>query len=286
MKLLITGITGNTGNAVYQAYQKDLNHPHEIIGGVRKVEKYKEEFKDIELRSLDFLEPSTFDDATKQVDAIFLVRPPQISDYQVLNQFIDVAIKNQVKQIVFLSLMGIEKNPFPPHKKIEQHLLNSQVNYTFLRPSFFMENLMETHLEDIVKSDDLFIPSGMAKLSFIASEDIGLAAKNVLGHSNHYNKAYTLTGSESLNYQEVSHIMTEVLGRKITYSKPGLLKFRRTMLKRGYPKDFVNVMLFLNIMTRLNTASKVTVDLKHLIGQEPITMKEFIQKNRTKFKKE
>ena len=282
MNVLITGITGNTGDALYQALKESTVT---IIGGVRNPNKYQEKFSDIELRSLDFYDQSTYHSSTLGIDKLFLVRPPEVSNYKLLNEFIDVAVKNRVKHIVFISLMGIEKNPFPPHRKIEKHLKAVDVKYTFLRPSFFMQNLLETHLYDIVKHDDLFIPSGKAKLSFIDTSDIGLAAKTALLNDEHLNKAYTLTGSESLTYYQVSDDLSVVLKRPITYSKPSLYRFKQRMLKRGYKKDFINVMLFLNIMTRLGNAKQVTNDFFKLTKAHPRTMKQFIETNKHKFKK-
>ena len=117
---------------------------------------------------------------------------------------------------------------------------------------------------------------------FIDTKDIGEVAKACLIDSKHENKAYTLTGSESLNYYDVAKILTKVLNRKIKYSKPSLLKFIQRMLKRGLKKDYVNVMVFLNIMTRLNTASKVTDDVEQIIGRKPILFEQFVINNKEK----
>ncbi|WP_338151701.1 hypothetical protein [Listeria grandensis] len=43
-------------------------------------------------------------------------------------------------------------------------MMRLELPYTFLRPSFFMQNLNTTHQMDIQKNQDLFIPAGKAKL--------------------------------------------------------------------------------------------------------------------------
>ena len=43
------------------------------------------------------------------------------------------------------------------------------------------------------------------------------------------NKAYPLTGNESIDYDEVAAILSDVLGRPINYSDPSLLRFARRM---------------------------------------------------------
>ena len=36
--------------------------------------------------------------------------------------------------------------------------------------------------------------------------------------------------------------MSDVLNRNIHYSNPGIFEFRRTLIQRGTPKEFANVM--------------------------------------------
>ncbi|ERJ13407.1 SDR family oxidoreductase [Haloplasma contractile] len=281
MKVLVTGATGNVGFSTCNAL---IKRGVEVVATTSDLRRSKNLFsEEIELRKLDFYKPDTFKNVLDGIDKVFLMRPPKIGDPKVINCFIDKAVELGVNHFTFLSLLGIEKNPIPPHYKIEKHLQQVNATYTSLRPSFFMQNLTGAHLEDILKHDDLFIPSGKAKLSFIDTNDIGEVAAVTLIEDGHENKGYTLTGSESLNYYDVADIMTDVLGRKITYSKPGLLKFRREMLSRGQKKEYVNVLLLLNIMTRLGTAKLVTDEIDKILGRRPITMRQFVEEHKALF---
>ena len=197
--------------------------------------------------------------------------------------FLERAKKAGVEQIVFVSLLGVEKNSIVPHRKIEEfiHLLGFQ--YTFLRPSFFMQNLNTTHREDILIRDELFIPVEKAKTSFIDTRDIAEIAAISLTEEEHINKAYTLTGKKAITYEEIASIMSDVLNRKINYSNPGILEFRRTLLKRGTPKEFANVMTMLYTMTKLRTAKNVTEDAEKLLNRKPITFREYIEDHKQYF---
>ncbi|MBU3112378.1 NmrA family NAD(P)-binding protein [Clostridium lacusfryxellense] len=117
------------------------------------------------------------------IGKILLVRPPQLTDVKgIFNPFIQKCKVNGVKQVIFLSLLGAEKNPFPPHHKIEKAILASGIPYTFIRPSFFMQNLSTTHATDIKERDDLFIPCGKAKISGICYSNDGIISYNKIGH--------------------------------------------------------------------------------------------------------
>ncbi len=274
-KILLTGISGNVGSAVVD-YLKSKNI--DFLAGVRNVEKSKQKDSSIDYVYVDFEDPSTFEAALAGVQKVFLVRPPQLTDVKgIFQPFIDKCKLADVNQIVFLSLLGAENNPFPPHHKIEKAIVASGIPYTFIRPSFFMQNLSTTHAEDIKERNDLFIPSGNAKVSFIDTRDIGEIIGRTLSEEGHENKAYTITGFEAITYYEVAATMTKYLGRKITYSNPPLFKFRKDMIKRGAKKDFATVMMVLYLTTKLGMAKTVTSTAETLLKRKPRSIDDFVK---------
>lgn len=275
MKILITGMTGNVGSEVaHSLYNKGI--PFEA--GVRNLEKAKQEFgSHYEYVEFDFLNPLTFVKAFENITSLFLVRPPALGDFQQIKPVIDFAVDSGVKRIVFLSLMGIERNPIPPHYKIEKYIRSLNISYTFLRPGFFMQNLNQAHCQDIKDHNDIYIPAGHAKVSFIDARDIGEIAAKTLSEPGHENKSYTLTGKEALRYNQVAAIFSYVLKREVTYSNPSPLRFRKTMIDRGVDKKFVNVMVGLYLTTRMGMAKAVTPDTEVLLGRSPRTVTEYVR---------
>ncbi|MGH4140304.1 SDR family oxidoreductase [Clostridium sp.] len=274
-KILLTGITGNVGSAVVD-YLKSINR--DFLAGVRNIKKSIEQDDSMEYVNFDFQDIDTYETALNGVKKVFLVRPPQLTDVNgIFKPFIQKCKEVGVEQIVFLSLLGAEKNPFPPHHKIEKVILESEIPYTFIRPSFFMQNLSTTHAEDIKLRDDLFIPSGKAKISFIDTRDIGEIIGRTLSEKGHENKAYTITGSEAITYFQVAESMTRILGRKITYSNPPLFKFRNEMIVRGIKREFATVMMILYLTTKLGMANHVSSTAEVLLKRKPRTIDVFIK---------
>lgn len=78
-----------------------------------------------------------------------------------------------IRQIVFLSLQGVQHNRSTPHYVIEQYLKSSGVSYTCLRPKFFMQNLSVIHAAEIRDDDEVFVPAGRSFTAFIDTRDIG-----------------------------------------------------------------------------------------------------------------
>jgi uncharacterized protein YbjT (DUF2867 family) len=144
-----------------------------------------------------------------------------------------------------------------------------------------MQNVSGIHSEEIREEDKIFIPAGRSKTSFIDAADIGLSIAVLLHEPEKYkNTAHTITGPEALDYYQVAAILSRITGRKITYDKPGYLKYRSYYIKkRGLDKGFVNVTIALYFMTRMGTAKKVTDDFYKLTGKKPRTFENFVRDN-------
>lgn len=277
-KILVTGITGKVG---YQVAKQLYLSGAKIKGAVRIPQKAKvtlgEEFKDVEFVRFGFSLQATYDEALKDVNKIFIVRPLEDAGTQTfITHFLDYAKGKGIEHIVFLSIMGAEKNFMLPHGKIEKHIMNLGIPYTILRSSLFMQNFNTIHMLDIKEKNDILVPAGKAKVSFIDVRDIGEAAATVLLEDIHLNCAYTLTGGKAISFSEAADIFSSVLGRTIKYSNPSPIRFRQVMLDRELGADFANAMSGIYIASRLGSASKVTPELENILERKPRAFEDYI----------
>lgn len=282
-KILVLGSTGNIGWPVVQelAQQQDIK----VVAGTFHDAPAAMEKLNCTTVHFDFLDPATFAPALQGVNKLFFVRPPQLAKPQEdMLPFLKAVQSHGVDQVVFVSLMGVEKNPMVPHRKIERMITELDLPYTFIRPSFFMQNLSTTHVEDIRQHHDLFIPAGHAKTSFIDTRDIAAVAVTALRDPQYIGQALTITGPEALTYDQVAQIMTKELGEPISYSHPSLWKFRQTMIRRGMKKDFVNVMVMLYVITQLGNAKATTDTLPRVLHRPAHTLAEFVHDNQALFR--
>lgn len=279
MKILITGASGNVGKYVAKALIA-LNEPVKLAG--TDTTKLKSIFGDAaETTAFDFTDASTFDVALEDVDRVFLMRPPHLGNPEDLYPFIDKMREKNIKLVSFFSLMGVEKNTIPPHHKIEKYIEQSKLPYAHIRPGFFMQNLSGIHAEEIKTMNEILVPAGKSRTSFIDAADIGDAIAMLLHHpQKHANNAYTITGPDALDYYEVAKIISEETGRKIIYKNPGFLRYRNHMIKtRKLEGGYVNVTMALYLMTRLGTAAPVTNTFETLTGKKPRTFRAFVKEN-------
>lgn len=286
MKILVTGASGNVGRHIVERL---LSLGETVKTAGTDLDKHEKMFGvTVEPVYFDFTDPDTFKTALENVDRVFLMRPPHLGSPEDLYPIIDALKTKGIKLVTFLSLMGVEKNTIPPHHKIEKYIEEKTLPYAHIRPGFFMQNISGIHSEEIRERDEIFVPAGKSKTSFIDAKDIGEATAIILASADeHQNTTYTLTGSEALDYYQVADILSEVTGRKISYNKPGFLKYRHHYIKhRQLDKTYVNVTVALYFMTRMGTAEKVTADFEQLTGRKPTTFKAFAERNKSRFMRE
>ncbi|CAN5530996.1 NmrA family NAD(P)-binding protein [soil metagenome] len=278
IKILILGATGNVGFETLRILVKKYFHQVEIFAGVLNVEEAKKKilFPGINFIQFDFENYSTFDAALTGIDKLFLVRPPQLSDVKKIFTPLIIAVKKQnISHIVFLSLQGVEKNPITPHYKIEKLIQEKNIPFSFLRPSFFMQNLTTTHRQEIKEKNEIFIPAGNGKTNFVDVRDIAEVAARILISEDHVNKAYELTGPEALDYFEIANIISKEVNREIIYKNPSILSFIISKKREGYPFKFITVMIALYTVARLGKAAGYSPELENLLGRVPGKFTEF-----------
>ena len=274
--VLVIGALGNVGAEVVKGLQARGRKVRAADIDERKV---RAKFGDsVETVHFDFAKPETVEATFQGVEKMFLMRPPPITDVKrYMFPAIDAAKRAGVKHVVFLSLIGIENVTFVPHYKVEQYLKQVSLQATFLRCSFFMQNLNTSHRQEIKERSEIFVPVGKAKTSFIDVRDIGTVAAVALMEEGHADKCYDLTGCEGLDYWKVAAIMSEVLGRTITYRNPNPFSFLIETVRRGISLQYALVMLGLYSSTRLGMAERVTNEVERLTGCKPITFRQYVQ---------
>ncbi|ASD22564.1 NAD(P)-dependent oxidoreductase [Cryobacterium sp. LW097] len=279
--ILVTGATGNVGHAVVEAL---LSAGRTVRAAGRDRDAVSKMFGDrVETVSLDFTDPSTWTAAFSGVRQMFLLRPPQLGKpKKQMLPALEFAREQGVEQIVFLSLQGAEKNKVVPHAALESWLRTSGISWTFVRASFFHQNLSTTHLTDIRDRNELVVPAGRGATAFVDAEDVGAVAAAVLLDPHTYsNKALTVTGDEAITYERIAQILTAELGRPIRYAQPGAIRYALHARRRlVMPWGMVFVTLAIYTTARLRMAAGLTQSVRDVLGRDPISFAQFAHRKR------
>lgn len=274
--ILVTGATGNVGRHVVRAL-KARGVP--VRAAVFSAERARGVLgEDIDLVELDFEDPATFARASTGARGLFLLRPPHLARVATtLNPFIDVAQRQGVEHVVFLSVAGAEKNRFVPHRAVEAHLQACGVASTLLRPGFFAQNLGDAYRQDIRDDDRLFVPAGRGRAAFVDVRDVAEVAADAFLDGRHRGQAYTLTGREALDFDQVAARLTEALGRPIHYARPSALAYVRHLRRRRLPAGQIAVQTALHLLLRTGNGARVDPTLERLLGRPPTSLATYIR---------
>jgi len=286
-RILITGATGNIGMEIIRFLFKN-NTENQIIAGVRDIEKAKQIFNkypQLEFVTFDFERFDSFEVALENIDTIFLLRPPHISDVPTyFNPLIEKIKQKNIHQIVFLSVQGVETSKIIPHNKIEKLIRESETDYIFMRPSYFMQNLTTTLLKDIQFKRQIILPAGKAKFNWIDIENIGESGAIVLTEFQKYkNQAIELTGYENENFYFVTDLINEVIHDKIEYLNVNPFKFYSIKKKEGMATGLIIVMMMLHFLPRFQKEPRISNSFEKMTGKKPTTLREFIHRKKNKF---
>jgi len=284
MNILITGATGNVGRQIVR-YLSEIkskrNKQYQVIIADRDIDRAKTTFANVDnlcYRHFDFDDTESFTQSFEGIDIMFLLRPPQISEVdKYFRPLFDEAKSTGIRKIVFLSVQGADKSKVIPHNKIELLIKEYEFDYIFVRPSYFMQNLTTTLLNEIKTKSTITLPSGNAKFNWIDVRDIGnCIAELIMSFDNYSNQAITITGEENLDYSTAASYLSEELGREIKYRSINPISFYFLKRKQGLSSGFAIVMTILHFLPRLQGEPEITDNYHKITGERPTSLIEFI----------
>jgi uncharacterized protein YbjT (DUF2867 family) len=235
--ILVTGATGRQGGAVYQQLQKkgfklralvrnpDSNQARQLMG-------YEEE---VFQGSLD--DPDSLMRAMDDVYGVFSVQPYTANEIQQGVAVIEAAKRQGVSHFVYSSVGSANEETGIPHfetkVKVEEHLRSSGLQYTILRPVFFMENWQRAFGESIPNGQLQQPLSPTATLQMIAVDDIGAFAALAFEHPGRWkNRTLSLAGDE-LSMQQIADAFNRVTARDVKHVQVSWDQFEKNMGRMG-----------------------------------------------------
>ena len=288
--ILVTGATGTVGNEVVKHLAAiSSSSDYDIRAAVHSKNKSDQlrqfENKGVEIVDLDYTKPKTVASALNNVDKIFLQTLPVPNVADISSNLMNEAKKNGVKYIVKLSAMEADSEPgstiLQLHGKEEKIIKDSGIPYTFLRPTAFMQNFVTQFGHTIRTQNAFYIPAGDAKMSFIDARDIATITVGILTNNNHGasqqhdNKTYNITGQDALSYSQVANILSNEVGKKISYIDISEDDARKGMKQIGVDNWSIDIMLELFKIIRAGYGSETTNVVERITGRKPIPFAQF-----------
>lgn len=227
-KVLVAGATGLLGSEICE---KLVQRGHEVRALVRptsepaRVARLKS--LGIDLVTADLKAPESLEKACRGVGVVVCTASSTLShqpgdsietvDRDGLRNLVDAAKKEHVNRFVFTSLSGNmdESSPLQDAKRsVEQHVKQSGLEYTILRPSYFMEVWLSPAVGfNVAASTAVVYGKGDRKLSWISFRDVAEFAVSALESRSTWNRVLELGGPETLSPLDVVKIFERATGR-------------------------------------------------------------------------
>lgn len=185
----------------------------------------------------DYADQDSVRDALAGTHTVFMVSASESADRLAQHKaFVTAAVEAGVRHLVYVSFYGAAPEATftlaRDHFHTEQHIRASGLAYTFLRDNFYAE-----FVPDLVGQDGVIRgPAGQGRAAFVAQDDIADAAVAVLSRpDDHAGTAYDLTGPASLTLTEAAAVLTEHLGRTVTYRPETVQEAYASRVSYGAP---------------------------------------------------
>ena len=226
MTILITGANGNVSSAVLKSLG-DLSDVRVLVRDAAKAPT------GVEVAVGDLDDPATLEDAFKGVHTLWLLTAMGPQAPHASMNALWAAKKAGVSHVVRMSAIGAAHDA--PTRNGRLHALSdvelaaSGLDWTVIRPAFFMQNLLGS-----VNGDTLYGGIGEGRIGLIDIRDIAdFAAKVLRDPEPHKGRTYTLTGPASISLNDAAADLTEVYGTPIAYQPVSPDDAQQAMLAAG-----------------------------------------------------
>lgn len=231
--IVVTGATGNQGGAVVRHLMTSgftIKAVSRNLQG-KGADKLRQMGVEVVYGDLDM--PETLTPILKGAYGVYSVQNNWTSSIDVEitqgKSLADAANAAGVKHFVYSSVGGADRQTGIPHfdskGEIERHIAKIGLAYTFVRPSYFVENFLASGSFAFINWSLLsWALEKNRKIQFTAVDDIGAYVALVFSQPDSFlGQAIELAGDEK-TFAEIKTIYTQVMGKKPRYlTLPGWL---------------------------------------------------------------
>ena len=227
---LIVGATGLVGGTICEMLAAESNPVRAFVrptSDQTKVERLRT--LGVEIVTGDLKDRSTLDAACRGVSAVITTASSTLSrqegdsiqsvDSDGQLNLIDAAKSAAVGRFIFVSFPDMDTE-FPlqtAKRNVERHLKESGLDYTILRPTFFIEVWLSEALGfDARNAQAQIYGSGRNQISWISYQDVARFAVACVNNPETRNAVIELGGPEALSPLEVVRIFEAANGRPFT----------------------------------------------------------------------
>jgi len=271
--ILVTGATGNVGseiarqliaqNTPFRIYVRDADKAAAMIG----TDGY-------EVALGDFSDEAAFATALKGIDAVYMVTNQSDAFKSDLQRMVRQVEQAGVARFVMLSAEGDpESDIFFVRRtgELEQIVRGTGLDWTFLRPDWFMQNFA-----GFVAAGMVAFPDGPGKTSFVDVRDIAEVAIKALTETGHTQRTYRLTGPDAMTFAGAASRISAGLGRDIPFVGITPEQMRDGLIAQGAEAWYADMNAEMTFAIRMGMTFSPSNDVEFLLGRKPRALETYV----------
>jgi uncharacterized protein YbjT (DUF2867 family) len=280
-RVLVTGATGNTGSALLNELS---GSGIELVAALSCEEAKSRIPETCNYRLCNFDNAAQVGASLDGIDAVFLMLP--FNEKMVIwgEQFVQQARRRGVRFIVRLSGLAAALDSGSRmgqlHGQIDESVKTSGIPWCILRCNSFMQNFTGIY-RSMIRHGVLSLPEGNARSAFINTGDIAAVAAQIFKNPEpHIHRVYDLSGPQILSNRQAVEIISEVIGSPVCYRAMSETEVRQIYERLGVSSWRSEVLDSLSRFIREGHAGKLTDSVEKLLGRQPETTRDFVERNR------
>jgi uncharacterized protein YbjT (DUF2867 family) len=276
-RVLVVGATGNVGSSLIAHLLQRSDAP-QVVAATRNPGSTQLP-TGVQAVAFDPANPSTWTAALQGISHLFLMSPPGHADaYGLLAPFLNQAL-GQLKRVVLMTAAGVEYDDSIPLRRLELLIEASGVEFGVLRPSWFMQNFRTFWWPGVLATGNILVPAADSRTAFVDADDIGAMGAALLLAETAPNRAFTITGPESLTYAEAAAVLTRETGRPIGYESISDADFHQALLGAGLPPDYAGMLVGMFGMVRMGAAAAISPDVESVLGRPATSLATYARRD-------
>ena len=260
--ILVIGGTGKTGRRVVEQLQNKGIQPR--VGSRNATPSFDWDNKD------------TWVEALNGIEKMYVTYYPDLAvpgAKEAIKSLTYLAKELGVKKMVLLSGKGETEA-----EACEKIVMESEIDYTIVRASWFHQNWSESFFLDSILSGEVALPMSDVLIPFVDANDIAEVVTTVLLDNTYNGEIIEVTGPELITFKDIVNIISKTSNRRLNFHSITLEQYVEGMKQMQLPDDVVWLIeyLFSHVLTNPKN-QQVVNDIERVLGRKAKPFSEYAQ---------
>lgn len=283
-RVLVIGASGKTGRYVVSGL---VSRRAVVRAASRKREQLG--IEGVESARFDWDDESTWNLALDGISSVYLVKPQSAQVVEIVSRFLDAMKAAGARRVVLLSECAAQTRPDDvTERRVERVVEATDLEWTILRPSWYMEDLVDDEFfGPMVRNDRIIVmTTGGSSTAWIDCRDIGEVAAQVLVNGGSAGRSYDLTGPEALSLVQLAERISAAAGERINAIEESASEAEARMRASGFDEEFIAYITRIGESIIAGNTATVTSEVERLTGRQPRKISAFLSEHAARLQRD